>query len=483
MVGDFNGDGRDDIATFAQSRQYAEDDSLLGLVPVWVALSDGQTFGESRIWHPFFSLRGEIPMVGDFNGDGRDDIASFAQKTQVREDGSEIGPAPVWVALSTGSGFEDSKVWHPFFSLKGEVPMVGDFDGDGRADIVSFVQEAQLRADGSVLGQAPVWVALSTGDAFAGSKVWHPFFAPSPETPRVGDINADGRDDIVTFLDDAPSDPSRKRNVLAAFSSGSNFRRTTSWLSDFSGADALPLIASTNGMVLEDFTDRPADANKRIPVAISFKPDGVVRIARSLENTPMPSGAPWEHYKWFTEKGLGTMMFPSWIWEEQCLATDHRFILLGAAGSGGATLTNHSVRFGGREGHVMQEVGHSVFANCFRPGNDVFGLADAIFGTQVVDGHPGFNADNMLLCPGNGPVFPSLLNFLDCRDPEHYFLGFLVKYRLEGDRFRSEIAITQSPDLAAYYAWLRDIWFEGTEFTEDAPRSANFAEVGVRLLP
>jgi hypothetical protein len=485
LVGDFNGDGMDDIVTFTQSRQFNADGSLLGLAPVWVSLSDGTRFGRSRVWHKFFSLKGEIPLIGDFNGDGKDDIATFVQKEQFAADGTSIGPAPVWVALSDGNRFQTSKVWHKFFSLKGEIPLVGDFNGDGRDDIVTFAQKKQFRQDGSLLGNAPVWVSLSGGSSFQNSSVWHTFFSLKGEIPRVGDVNADGRDDIVTFLNDQPDDPQRKRNVYTAFSRGNGFDRATTWLSDFNDQNQLPQIASTSGQRLSVFTDDPADDEKFIPSAVAFSPDGVVKVARPLGNTPMPSGAPWENYKWFTEKGIGTMMFPDWIWNgpEPCLAKDHRFVLLGAAGSGGGSITNHSVRLGGREGHVLQEVGHSIFANCFRENDDPFNLWNAIFKTATAGGLAGFDANTMALCPGSGgAVDPNIVSFLDCRDPEHYFLGFMVKYRVDGDKFRELIATTGNGRLQHAYDWLKTNWFENTEFATVAAQDANFAEVGVKLI-
>ena len=88
----------------------------------------------------------------------------------------------------------------------------------------------------------------------------------------------------------------------------------------------------------------------------------------ALANYPLPSGAPWERYRWLTDKGLGATLFPEWIWKSKhpCLARPHRFALLGQAGTGGGDLTNVSVRIGSRQGHVLEEVGHSIFANCFR---------------------------------------------------------------------------------------------------------------------
>ena len=45
-----------------------------------------------------------------------------------------------------------------------------------------------------------MYVALSNGPSFAGTSVkWQEFFAPAGETPLTGDFNGDGKDDIVTF--------------------------------------------------------------------------------------------------------------------------------------------------------------------------------------------------------------------------------------------------------------------------------------------
>ncbi|MGQ7847541.1 FG-GAP and VCBS repeat-containing protein [Granulosicoccus sp. 3-233] len=486
LVGDFNGDGKDDIVTFVQSAQKNADGTPIGPAPVWVSLSDGSQFGRSRVWHKFFSLEGETPMVGDFNGDGKDDIATFVQSAQKDAAGTPIGPAPVWVALSDGTKFLNSRVWHRFFSLKGEIPLIGDFNGDDRDDIATFVQKRQNKSDGSILGNAPVWVSLSDGRQFSGSRVWHTFFSLKGEVPRIGDLNADGLDDIVTFVNDQPKNQQHKQNVYVAFSNGSRFERSTIHLSNFGSESQLPLIGSTSGQRLSAFTDKPDDVDKLIPAVVAFSENASVQIARSLGNTTMPSGAPWENYKWFTEKGIGTAMFPTWIWNgsKPCLAGNHRFVLLGASGSGGGSVTNHSVRMGGREGHVLQEVGHSIFANCFRENNDVFNQWKAIFQTEVLNGQPGFNSNAMLMCPGSGvAVNIDILQFLDCRDPEHYFLGFMVRYRVEPERFRQLIAATNEPLLTEKYNWLKVNWFEGTEFADGIAANANFAEVGVKLLP
>lgn len=470
LVGDFNADGKDDIVTFVQKRQNFSNGALLGTAPVWVALSDGTEFGGSRVWHRSFSLQGEIPMVGDFDGDGDDDIATFVQKPQ---DG--IGAAPVWVALSDRTKFLNARVWHQAFSPKREIPMVGDFDGDGSDDIVTFE-----------LGQvSTVRVALSDGSsAFGPSQVWHDDFADEGQLPRVADLNLDGRDDIVTFVHGSSASERLARNVYVAFSNGQRFGRAATWYSDFAGPDQLPVMGSFSGNTLRDITNIPADGNRRIPGMAAFGRDGDVYVANALTKHPMPSGAPWEHYKWFPEKGLGTAMFPEWVWDgpNGCLGEDHVFALSGASGSGGQSQTILSVKTGGREGFVLQEVGHSIFDNCFTQSKDPFDLLSSIVGTQAVGGVGGINANALSQCSND----PNAVNFHDCRDPEHYFLSVMVKYRVEGEAFRTRISTATGPakaELQNQYNWMKRNWFEGTEFKTGPEVDANFAEVGLQLLP
>ncbi|GAB3434522.1 hypothetical protein GCM10027569_85670 [Flindersiella endophytica] len=186
LAGDFNGDGRTDVVTF--TRGTAAD--------VYVALSNGSAFtGTGALWHDHFAVGDEIPAVGDFNGDGRDDIVTFVRGSQ------DDGPGPagdVFVALSDGSRFiGDAIRWHLTFGFGAEVPQVGDFNGDGMDDVAVFTR-------GSA---ADVYVALSTGTRFTGSGVlWHGSFAGGTEKPGVGDFNGDGRDDVVTFTGGTAAD-------------------------------------------------------------------------------------------------------------------------------------------------------------------------------------------------------------------------------------------------------------------------------------
>ncbi|MFI7431833.1 FG-GAP repeat domain-containing protein, partial [Micromonospora sp. NPDC049836] len=182
---DVNGDGRDDVLAFTQN----------SLADVYVSTSTGTGFaGTSVKWNDFFSIGGETASTGDVNGDGRDDIVTFAH--------SNTGD--VYVALSTGTSFTGGQKWHDWFAPGAEIAAVGDVNGDGRDDIVTFTHDAA----------ADVYVALSTGSSFGPGVKWHEFFSIAGEYPALGDVNGDGRDDLITFT----QGPASASDVIVALS-------------------------------------------------------------------------------------------------------------------------------------------------------------------------------------------------------------------------------------------------------------------------
>lgn len=477
LVGDFDGDGRDDITTFVQKEQKYADGTPIGPAPVWVALSNGSRFNTSRIWHTFFSLKGEIPLVGDFNGDGKADIVTFVQNAQSYANGTPIGPAPVWVSLSDGSRFGTSRIWHTFFSLKGEIPLVGDFNGDGKDDIATFVGKAQFDANGNILGQAPVWVSLSDGTRFGPSRIWHPFFSLRGEFPMIADVDMDGKADVVTFLR-GRGQGLQANNVYVAFSTGARFDRSVMWATNQAKSGETPFAGNMTGRSLGDITQETPDRQRPLRDIYVFEPAGRVKVATAMRMIPYPVGAPWERYRFFTEKGIGTASFPEWIYStgpNHCLKQPFSFDLLGAAGVGSADFMRSSIRPGGGQGHLLEEQGHAMFANCMRANADPFNLFARIFTTPMAAG--GLDANNM---PGCDPGFD------DCRDPEHFFLGLMKHYRLNGDEFRKRIlngAADARERRRGQYVWLKQNWYKGAEFKRGSQQDVSHVTNGVLCLP
>jgi hypothetical protein len=213
-VGDFNGDGRDDIITFVQYNGWGD---------VWVSLScntnpgeinavgcssAGLAFGDRQLWHAQFSVLGEAPRVGDFNGDGLDDIANvnggsgnvevaLTQRQPCSANSDCPGTTTCFTAVqggicAVGLGVQagPKQTWITGFNYGGQLPEVGDANGDGLDDIVSF----KLGTWGAV------YVAESNGSSLGNVREWNNFFVTGTQIPAVGDSNRDGRDDIFMFV-------------------------------------------------------------------------------------------------------------------------------------------------------------------------------------------------------------------------------------------------------------------------------------------
>src|SRR5439155_4080240 len=164
VTGDFDGDGRTDIA---------------GRDPSTGAWSVGMSTGSSFVTSPWVVWPTVVTWVdvkvGDFNGDGMMDIAGRVLQT-----------GRWWVSQSTGSSFVQ-KVWDTWSPLVTWVDVqVGDFNGDGQADLAGRVQSS-----------GNWWVGLSTGSTF-NTTMWGSW-APSVTwgTVQVGDFNGDGKTDIA----------------------------------------------------------------------------------------------------------------------------------------------------------------------------------------------------------------------------------------------------------------------------------------------
>ncbi|NJO41205.1 MAG: calcium-binding protein [Cyanobacteria bacterium RU_5_0] len=186
QVADVNGDGKADIVGFGQNA-------------VYVALGQANgTFGNAFAAHDLFNeVRGwsssdRYPrQVADVNGDGRADIVGFGQTATFVALGQANGT--FGSATVAHNGFNETLGgWNSFDRFPRQV---ADINGDGRADIVGFGQNAVYAALGQANG--------TFGTAFAAHDLFHETgggWSSFDRFPRqVADVNGDGKADIVGF--------------------------------------------------------------------------------------------------------------------------------------------------------------------------------------------------------------------------------------------------------------------------------------------
>lgn len=191
-AGDFNGDGRDDVLVHNGNSilLYRSDGSQLDLVFSAVERVPG-----SWQFQP-----GDQFYVGDFNGDGKDEVVVYNSTNWSKEylglladDGND--------GLRLVKRYDDSMPGWQFH--RHDRFFVADFDGNGRADLYVFNGE-----DWSI---PYVGMLRSNGSSFTVVKRYDanlPGWQMRPGDQHfVGDFSGDGRDDLLVFNGDDWSYP------------------------------------------------------------------------------------------------------------------------------------------------------------------------------------------------------------------------------------------------------------------------------------
>lgn len=153
MVGDYNGDTAQDVAIFNRgtwSLHYNQNQRYLSRAQV------KRRFGGTNA----------LPTVGDFDGDGRSDLAT------VQRQGRKL----LWTIRRSANG-RTQKI---LFGGSGATPLTGDFNGDGRSDLVVV--------------QGGVWTILD----IRSQEVLRTFSLPRGGAV-VSDYDGDGRTDGAVF--------------------------------------------------------------------------------------------------------------------------------------------------------------------------------------------------------------------------------------------------------------------------------------------
>jgi hypothetical protein len=163
---DFNGDGKSDLLWRSDG----------GYLSDWLGSASGALVSNANAttWAP---LNWHVAGTGDFNGDGKDDILW-------RDD---TGHLSNWLGSANGGFTNNDANAATWASTSWAVAGTGDFNGDGKSDIL-------WRSSAGYLSD---WLGTASG-GFANNDVNAATWASTSWiVAGTGDFNGDGKDDIL----------------------------------------------------------------------------------------------------------------------------------------------------------------------------------------------------------------------------------------------------------------------------------------------
>jgi len=310
VVADFDGDGRSDI--FLQ--RAVPGDHYLLLTDTSARINGiSQTIANGAMGLSWSGDQHRV-MAGDFNADGRADL--FLQST------GASGTNAIVLADSEGrfTSASPAQAWAEGYlgfkwSTAGARVTAGDFNGDGRSDLLLQAYPDLVKVNGKLVAQYPPnlngVVLASAGPttfALAGVQAWSRTgygvdWSPLTSTPVVADFNGDTRSDVLLQANTSPGTSyllygSAAGPVFggkgAALSSSTNLAADQYHLiaGNFAGRDGMGLYLQARTATQASFVGRVSGAS--VTTAQAPPPSGslTVQADGSIMAMAAAAGAP-----------------------------------------------------------------------------------------------------------------------------------------------------------------------------------------------
>jgi hypothetical protein len=208
-AGDFDGDGRADLAIGVPQETLGAAAWAGAVRVLYGRASSGLGVARSQTWHQDSpgvegaaedgDLFGAALATGDFDGDGRDDLAIGVRQEAIDGVGG-AGAVNVLYGTAAGLSAERNQIWYEghaglggttavndFF---GDALAAGDFDGDGYADLAVGISGENIGAAVNA-GRVAVLYGSGSGLTAAGSQGWRQGAGGISDQAEDGDFFGD----------------------------------------------------------------------------------------------------------------------------------------------------------------------------------------------------------------------------------------------------------------------------------------------------
>lgn len=199
VAGDWNGDGKIEIGVYRAGG-------------IWGLDYNGNRAWDSIDKSSLFGIAGDVPITGDWNGDGKTEIGIFR--------------AGNWGLDYNGNFGWDASDLSGTFGIAGDIPISGDWNNDGKDEIGIF--------------RSGTWALDSNGNRVWDSSTDAVYtFGTSGDIPVTGDWNGDGKIEIGVYRPSA--------NAFYLDSNGNYAWDSSDLAIQFGQSGDLPVVGDWNG--------------------------------------------------------------------------------------------------------------------------------------------------------------------------------------------------------------------------------------------